>query len=98
MTGNKSGVAAQLAMKYPNIMTWHCWNHHLELAVGDASCCGSNQNKSFLIFQGSTALIIADHQKHTEGCKQKHCSLTFNSRKDIGRLLNTRLVAVLSEM
>jgi len=37
MTGNKSGVAVQLAMKYPNIVTWHCLNHRLELAVGDSA-------------------------------------------------------------
>ena len=35
MLGRKSGVAKQLSERYPNILTWHCLNHRLELAVGD---------------------------------------------------------------
>lgn len=27
MLGRKSGVAKQLLVRYPNILTWHCLNH-----------------------------------------------------------------------
>lgn len=50
MTGKKSGVATQLVKKYPNIITWHCLNHRLELAVGDAAdeTHGINHFRSFM--------------------------------------------------
>ena len=50
MTGNKSGVALQLANKYPNIVTWHCLNHRIELAVADAAAdtTGVNHFRSFM--------------------------------------------------
>ena len=36
MLGRTSGVAQTIAEAYPNIVTWHCANHRLELAVNDA--------------------------------------------------------------
>ncbi|KAK5857851.1 hypothetical protein PBY51_011066 [Eleginops maclovinus] len=36
MLGKNSGVATRLTARYPNLNTWHCMNHHLELAVSDA--------------------------------------------------------------
>ncbi|KAJ4945561.1 hypothetical protein JOQ06_023242 [Pogonophryne albipinna] len=36
MLGKNSGVATRLTARYPNLFTWHCMNHHLELAVSDA--------------------------------------------------------------
>ena len=36
VTGVNRGVATKLKEKYPQIITWHCLNHRLELAVGDA--------------------------------------------------------------
>ena len=35
MLGRSTGVAQQMLDKYPNIVTWHCANHRLELAVHD---------------------------------------------------------------
>lgn len=36
MLGKNSGVATRLTARYPNILTRHCMNHPLELAVSDA--------------------------------------------------------------
>jgi len=36
MLGKKSGVATIIVEKYRNVIVWHCLNHCLELAVGDA--------------------------------------------------------------
>jgi len=33
MTGRKTGVVAQLKQKFPNVVSWHCLNHRLELSV-----------------------------------------------------------------
>lgn len=35
MLGKNSGVATRLTAKYPNLFTWHCMSHKLELAVSD---------------------------------------------------------------
>ena len=50
MTGKKSGVAAQLMQKFPNLIAWHCLNHRLELAVGDAvdETQGTSHFQSFM--------------------------------------------------
>ena len=45
--GRKCGVATTLANKFPRIITWHCLNHRLELAVADAI----NENSSVNHFQ-----------------------------------------------
>ena len=36
MLGRKAGVGTLVKLKYPRIILWHCLNHRLELAVGDA--------------------------------------------------------------
>uniref|UniRef100_H3AXD6 DUF4371 domain-containing protein n=1 Tax=Latimeria chalumnae TaxID=7897 RepID=H3AXD6_LATCH len=36
MLGRNSGVVTRLCSKYPQLFTWHCMNHRLELAVADA--------------------------------------------------------------
>ena len=36
LTGSKTGVATRLKSVYPNLTTWHCLSHRLELAVGDS--------------------------------------------------------------
>ena len=44
MLGHKGGVIAKIKHSFPNIIGWHCLNHRLELAVGDAvkSCTEIN--------------------------------------------------------
>jgi len=36
MLRKKNGVAAKLKTRFPQLLTWHCLNHRLELSVGDA--------------------------------------------------------------
>ena len=36
MLGTKSGVGKFLKDHFPDIVLWHCLNHRLELAVGNA--------------------------------------------------------------
>ena len=36
MLGSRSGVASRIQQVFLNVIVWHCMNHRLELAVGDA--------------------------------------------------------------
>ena len=48
--GSKCGVATQLKAMFPLLVTWHCFNHRLELSVSDAikSTTQVNHFKIFL--------------------------------------------------
>ena len=50
MVGRESGVATKLKDLFPHLKTWHCLNHRLELAVGDAvsETQGMNHFRSFM--------------------------------------------------
>ena len=50
MFGSHSGVAKKVQQAFPNVIPWHCFNHRLELAVGDAiaEICGINHFKILL--------------------------------------------------
>jgi hypothetical protein len=91
MTGNKSGVALQLANKYPNIVTWHRLNHRIELAIADAAAdtTGVNHFRSFMDALYSLYSRSPETQKRleTEAAEQDI------QLKKIGRVLNTRWVA-----
>ena len=49
MLGSQSGVASRIQQVFPNVIIWHCMNHRLELAVGDAihEVSGTNHFKAF---------------------------------------------------
>ncbi|XP_058049428.1 E3 SUMO-protein ligase KIAA1586-like [Ahaetulla prasina] len=36
MLGRKSGVSTRIAKEFPNIIIWHCLNHHLQLVLDDS--------------------------------------------------------------
>ena len=36
MHGRNSGVGTRLKNDYPNIILWHCLNHHLQLILNDS--------------------------------------------------------------
>ena len=36
MFGSHSVVGKKVQQAFLNVILWHCFNHHLELAVGDA--------------------------------------------------------------
>jgi len=50
MLGTKSGVGKLLKDGFPDIVLWHCLNHRLEPAVGNAldATSGTNDLQSFL--------------------------------------------------
>jgi len=91
MTGRHSGVAAQLVTKFPNIVTWHCLNHRLELAVGDAA----NETQGLSHFQSFMDSIYSLYSRSPKTQKQLERAakeLSIELRK-IGRVLGTRWVA-----
>jgi hypothetical protein len=91
MTGRKSGVATQLAKKYPSIITWHCLNHRLELAVGDAidETQGTNHFRSFM---DALYTLYSRSPKTSRKLETEAHELDIQIKK-IGRVLNTRWVA-----
>lgn len=91
MTGNKSGVASQLAMKYPNIVTWHCLNHRIELAVGDAAADATGVNH-FRSFMDALYSLYSRSPKTQKRLESEAAELDIQLKK-IGRVLNTRWVA-----
>ncbi|KAL4131924.1 hypothetical protein QTP88_009156 [Uroleucon formosanum] len=50
MTGKKAGVATKLREKIPNLFTWHCLCHRLELSVYDVikDCTGVSRFQSLM--------------------------------------------------
>jgi len=91
MTGTKSGVARLLGETFPNVIPWHCLNHRLELAVGDAAddVQGISHFKTFLDCLYSLYSRSPKTQKlvETEACE------LHQQFKKIGRVLSTRWVA-----
>ena len=68
MLGRKCGVATTLARKFRNIITWHCLNYRLELAVSDAI----RENKAvnhFQFFLINSIQFIVAHPKISENCQ-----------------------------
>ena len=91
MMGGKSGVAARLKSQFPLLISWHCFNHRLELSVGDAvKCCTEvNHFKSFMdllyfIYSMSPKL----HRELTECASELEVQLN-----KIGCVLDVRWVA-----
>jgi hypothetical protein len=91
MTGSKSGVAARLKFQFPLLISWHCFNHRLELSVGDAvKCCTEvNHFKSFMDLLYSTYSMSPKlHRELTECAADLEVQLN-----KIGRVLDVRWVA-----
>ena len=91
MMGYKSGVATLLKADFPNIVTWHCANHRLELAVGDMAkeVSGMNNIQSFFDKLYSTYHASSKNQRELRDCSQE---LNTQILK-IGRILDVRWVA-----
>ena len=87
----KSGVATKLKARFPQTLTWHCLNHRLELADGDAvkSCTEINHFKIFL--DTLYALYSMSPKMLTElgECAKEVETQVYR----IGRILNVRRVA-----
>ena len=91
MTGKKSGVAAQLMQKFPNLIAWQCLNHRLELAVGDAV----DETQGTSHFQSFMDCLYSLYSRSPKTQKQLQTAageLSLQLMK-IGRVLGTRWVA-----
>ena len=85
MLGKNSGVAKRLMEKYPDIIVWHCLNHRLELAVGDAvsEVVGVNYFRDFM------NKLYALHSQSPKNMKEleKHTRDVEDQVLKIGRAL-----------
>jgi hypothetical protein len=91
MMGEKCGVTARLKSKFPLIVRWHCFNHRLELSVGDAakSCSEINHFKAFMDTLYATYSVSPKAQRELSECANQ---LDVQLLR-IGRVLNVRWVA-----
>ena len=92
MTGSKSGVAARLKSQFPLLISWHCFNHRLELSsFGDAVKCCTEVNHliSFIDLLYSTYSMSPKLQRELMECA---ADLEVQLNK-IGRVLDVRWVA-----
>ena len=91
MLGRKLGVAKQLCDLYPNIITWHCLNHCLELAVGDTVSDVSSVNH-FQAFMGKLYTVYSRSTLNQRELAECAAELHQQVGK-ICRVLSTRWVA-----
>ena len=91
MVGRKSGVATKLTDLFPQLITWHCLNHRLEVAVSDAplETQGINHFRSFMdcLFALYSRSPLAQTKLEIEAAELE---VQF---KKIGRVLSTRWVS-----
>ena len=91
MLGCKSGVKKLLSERFPSIIVWHCANHRLELAVGDAvkKTSGINRFKLFI-----DKLYVIYHASPKNSRELHLCAELLGAELlKIGRILSTRWVS-----
>lgn len=91
MLGKNSGVATRLTARYPNLFTWHCMNHRLELAVNDVVEEVHAVNH-FKIFLDKIYSVYNQSTKNSRELLEAAQEVGSEVLK-IGRVLNTRWVA-----
>lgn len=91
MLGKKSGVAERLLKLYPGIIVWHCMNHRLELALGDAIDEVGSINH-FQIFMDKIYSLYSKSPKNQRELAECASALEQEIQK-IGKTLGTRWVA-----
>lgn len=91
MLGKKSGVATRLMEQYPHLLTWHCMNHRLELAVNDAveNVTAINHFKSFIDQIYSLYSQSSKNQRELMSAAKE----VESQLKRIGKILTVRWVA-----
>jgi hypothetical protein len=91
MLGRRGGLCVQLKEKYPNLISWHCFNHRLELAVHDAvkACTEINH---FKIFMEKLYSLYSMSPKNRRALQQCATDVGAELHK-IGRVLDVRWVA-----
>ncbi|KAK0156406.1 E3 SUMO-protein ligase KIAA1586 [Merluccius polli] len=88
MLGKNSGVATRLTTRFPNLFTWHCMNHRLELAVSDAVDEVQAVNH-FKVFLEKIHNLYIQSNKNSRELLEAAKELGSQVLK-IGRVLNTR--------
>ena len=91
MLGCKSGVKKLLSERFPSIIVWHCANHRLELAVGDAvkKTLGINRFKLFM-----DKLYVIYHASPKNSRELHLCAQLLGAELlKIGRILSTEWVS-----
>lgn len=91
MLGKKSGVATRLKQKYRQIVSWHCFNHRLELAVSDAAKACTEVNP-FKMFLDTLYALYSASPKLSRELEAVASQLSVQLHK-IGRILDTRWCA-----
>lgn len=91
MLGIKGGLAARLKKQYPKLISWHCFNHRLELSVHDAvkTCTETNH---FKIFIDSLYAIYSMSPKCQRELSETAKELEMQISR-IGKVLDVRWVA-----
>lgn len=93
MLGHKSGVATLVSQKFHRVIGWHCANHRLELAVGDAlDTLGTDGVNNFKTFVDSLYLLYHASPKN-EGELHQCAEELGQCIQKVGRVLDTRWVA-----
>jgi hypothetical protein len=91
MLGRKSGVATLIMEKYPNVIVWHCLNHRLELAVGDAISEVTAVNHFQMFFDKLYSLYSRSPKNKIQ---LSECAVDVDEQlRKIGRILGVRWVA-----
>ncbi len=91
MLGIKGGLAARLKLMYPRLISWHCFNHRLELSVNDAIKACSEINH-FRIFMDSLYATYSVSPKCLRELAECAKELEIQVQR-IGRVLGVRWVA-----
>ena len=90
MLGSKCGVAIQLKRLFPLLVSWHCFNHRLELAVSDA-IKSTTQVNHFRIFLDTLFSLYSQSPK----CQREliACAADLVQLNRIDTVLSVRWVA-----
>uniref|UniRef100_A0A667YKI2 HAT C-terminal dimerisation domain-containing protein n=1 Tax=Myripristis murdjan TaxID=586833 RepID=A0A667YKI2_9TELE len=91
MLGKNTGVATRLTARYPNLFTWHCMNHRLELAVADAVDEVQAVNH-FKVFMEKIHNLYSQSNKNARELLEA-AQEVGSQVLSIGRVLSTRWVA-----
>ncbi|KAG5857213.1 hypothetical protein ANANG_G00016810 [Anguilla anguilla] len=91
MVGKHSGVSTKLKIRFPKLLSWHCMNHRLELAVSDAIDNVTSINH-FRTFVEKFHNIYSKSNKNQRELFESAAEVGTQVLK-IGRILDVRWVA-----
>ncbi|KAL1475368.1 hypothetical protein MTO96_037332 [Rhipicephalus appendiculatus] len=93
MLGKQSGVAKLLEDSFPHLITWYCFAHRLELAVGDSVRDVEGINH-FKIFMDKLYCLYSSSPKNRR--ELESCARDLNtSLLRLGKVLDTRYSMIL---